>query len=87
MPEFDSMTTKLTISNKQFKSGEFLTNDGNRYFGNFWDKIKYHTGCNPSYKTIVLGEPKMIGRNWEYTMKLYSKTYRIFNINIYTKKL
>jgi len=85
-PGFDTITTKLLISEKQFKSGDYIVN-GNRFFGNLWDKIKYYTGCNPLYQSVVLDEPKMIGRNWEYTMKLYSKTYRIFYIKIYTKKL
>ena len=55
---------------------------------NQWRKsVQYKTTneLHDIYKTVVLDEPKMIGRNWEYTMKLYSKTYRIFYINIYKK--
>lgn len=84
-PGLNSTSFKIKMSENNFKPGNYIEN--NTYFiYDFWSKLKYYTGCYPKYKSIIVGDPENINGDWQYRIHLYSKTYRIFNINIYTKK-
>ncbi len=52
-------------------------------------KIKFYRilnilGCTPSYQCEVLGDAVQSNYNYIYDLKLISKTYRLFYINIKT---
>ena len=50
-------------------------------------KILQKLDCMPQYSAVVLKEPIQVKGNFLYTIKVDTKTYRIFGIKIYTVKL